>query len=611
MDKISHIFNEHNGNENKEYIHPQEFEINYIRNYDGNYRNSNFELHNDFEKKYYYALQPSSNDTIISKYDDEKIDNIVNILGENIVMISGDFWGIQKFIFDGLSSSKASKILRSRSALVQLITYAVVDIIKKEFLKSDTVLFGAGKFLILAQYEENYEDKLRAIQKELDNYFLKNFFGQNGFILSSTQTTQANILNQNSQAMKNDLESLAYDNEIKKLHKFNFQALEENDICQDIFSYKDDEVCSFCNKRVGSQLNNGEKVCTICNSQINLGEQIVKNQYIKISDEKISDISIFKYKDKEYSITFYTELKDIENCHKNSIAIFDISSNDYKKYPKWSLNSYVPKNDDRSVKTFEEIAKKSSGLFALKADVDKLGDTFRKYYMTSFKKFNRLSRELDFFFSDYITKLIEENYKNCYIVFAGGDDLFLIGEYQEIIKLAKHIREEFYKFSLKKSTLSIGLVMFKPSTPINYISHLADEAESRAKLVTLAGSDTTRDGIDLFGIAMKFGEFLKIEKEFQKIILFLEENAQDSTTFYYRLLDFCDMRENIESDIKNAMWKSKLNYVIRRNINKEDNNFDIYKKLFDLIEIYGEKLKPSIFLKIYKNRDKKTQKESK
>jgi hypothetical protein len=52
------------------------------------------------------------------------------------------------------------------------------------------------------------------------------------------------------------------------------------------------------------------------------------------------------------------------------------------------------------------------------------------------------------------------------------------------------------------------------------------------------------------------------------------------------------------------MWKSKLNYIFRRNIKKDDNNNEIFTKLNNLIE-KGEKFKPSIFLKIYNNRDKK------
>jgi len=191
--------------------------------------------------------------------------------------------------------------------------------------------------------------------------------------------------------------------------------------------------------------------------------------------------------------------------------------------------------------------------------------------------------------------------KNLYTVFAGGDDLFVIGEYKEIIEYIKELREEFYRFSLHKATLSMGLVMFKPSTPINYVSSKADEAEARAKAVMKNGKD--RDGIDIFDISMKFGEFLEIEKEFVKVVEFLEKNSVDTTTFYYRLIEFCDMQKNINEDIQNALWRSKLNYTIRRNIKKESNDFNIYEILFKLIEKYDEKLKPSIFLKIYANRD--------
>ena len=88
----------------------------------------------------------------------------------------------------------------------------------------------------------------------------------------------------------------------------------------------------------------------------------------------------------------------------------------------------------------------------------------------------------------------------------------------------------------------------------------------------------------------------------------MENNGVDTTTFYYRLIELCNMREELNNKIdfkpKNALWKSKLNYIIRRNIRKEDNNFDIYKKLYDLIE-KGQKFKPSLFLKIYQNRDEK------
>ncbi len=614
--KIAHIFNGIDSkNENNIDIFSQEFETSYIeklldkdsKNIDKKDILEKFykgKKDDDFGKRYYGSLLSSKNDNIISKYDEEKIDTLVT-KWDNILMISGDFWGIQKFIFDGLTAKKASKILRSRSAMVQLITFAVVDIIKKRFDKSDVVLFGAGKFLILASCEKDYEKQIKKIQTELDEYFLQKFFGLNGFILSVVQTHSQNILKQKSKKLEEDLKKLAKENELNKLQKFNFTDLKDDDIRINIFANNDNEVCKFCGKR-GVAKKNKNEACLICDNQIKLGEKLTKNNYVEISTQKKDDdILILELGDIKYYAKFYDN--EPTTYRKN---IFDISAGNYEIFPKWSLNSYVAMENDK-IKDFDELCineygNESSGLMAMKADVDKLGDTFRNFYQKDFKKFNRLSREMDFFFSDYATSLMEK--KNLYTVFAGGDDLFVIGEYGEIIKYAKDLRDKFYKFSLKKSTLSMGLVMFKPSTPINYISRLADEAEIRAKNVTYENCDKTRDGIDLFGIPMKFAEFIEIEDDFKEIVGFLVDNKIETTTFYYRLIEFCDMRENLKSDeidYRNAMWKSKLNYLFRRNVKREDNDSEIFAKLNCLIETYGEKFKPSIFLKIYENRDNK------
>jgi len=605
--KIAHIFNEvkRKDNDTKKFISPQEFDVDYISKNKG-YSNKNYQINSDYDKLYYEALQPIKDGDIVSKYDENKINNFLEKIDNEVLMISGDFWGIQKFIFDSLSSKNASKILRSRSAMIQLITYALTDIIKEMF-ESEVVLFGAGKFLILAK-PDNYEEKLSNLQKELDKYFIKNFFGQNGVVLSYKMTTKENINNQNSEKMKKDLIALGKQNELKKLNKFDIQNLEDDNLVIDIFKEvkKDDEICGFCNKRVAISKIKDEKVCSICKNQINLGQKLTTNRYMKIfkNSKVVDSIEILKYKDTIYYASFYnneTKLYDKKG------DIFDISNKKYDPklgIAKWPLSSFVAKENDDII-SFEKLQENSNGLMALKADVDKLGDTFREFYMTSFKKFNRLSRELEFFFGNYVPYLIENNdeyNKKLYVIFAGGDDLFLIGEHRTIIKFAKDIREKFYEWTLKKATLSMGLVMFKHSTPITYISDLADEAEARAKNVTYPNQKITRDGIDIFGISMKFDEFINIEKEWQKVVNELEKSDKDTTSFYYRLIELSQMREDMKDNPLNSMWKSKLNYIFKRNLNKVDEN--IYKIVSSLIEKYGKKLHPSIFLTIYKNRDK-------
>jgi CRISPR-associated protein Csm1 len=605
--KIGHIFNTVSPKTDKELIDSQAFEIGYWRREQEDYYLVDEECRDDFSKRYYHALVASDSDLLVSKYDNEKINNLVETLGDDLLLISGDFWGIQKFIFDRLTSSKASKILRSRSAMVQLITYAVVDRIKQEFKGSEALLFGAGKFMILAK-DENYH-KIKNIQKELDKYFLENFFGQNGFIISSTKTTGEKLLNQKN--MKSDLDALGVDNDNRKLNKFDLLNVEDDDILIDPFknsTIDDSNSCKFCNKRIAdSELE--EDSCDICFNQINLGKKLTTYDYINIiqfgrlsSHKKIDKnmIEIIKLGNKSYYARF-SNYRERFSWGKS----FDISDKRYdNKSDKWSLNSYVPKGSYDSIKTFSEYIEEngkttSSGLMALKADIDKLGDTFRELYREDFRLFNRLSREVEFFFSDYITSLVARR-DNVYTVFAGGDDLFLIGEYREIVDLVKEIREEFYSFALNKTTISMGLVMFKPTTPITFVSKMADEAEERAKI--------ERDSIDIFGVSMKFDEFYEIENSFGRVVRYLKDNGVETTTFYYRLIELCDMRERLNSNDKfnpqDALWKSKLNYLFIRNIRKENNDIKIFNLLNSLIE-RGERFKPSLFLKIYQNRDEK------
>jgi CRISPR-associated protein Csm1 len=132
---------------------------------------------------------------------------------------------------------------------------------------------------------------------------------------------------------------------------------------------------------------------------------------------------------------------------------------------------------------------------------------------------------------------------------------------------------------------------------------MADRAERRAKI--------ERDSIDIFGVSMRFKEFNDIEDDFNKVVEFLEKERDDKTTFYYKLIELCDMRERLDNkeqfNPQDALWKSKLNYLFRRNVKQKDNDSKIFTKLNNLIE-KGEKFKPSIFLQIYKNRDKKKEK---
>ena len=102
------------------------------------------------------------------------------------------------------------------------------------------------------------------------------------------------------------------------------------------------------------------------------------------------------------------------------------------------------------------LRKGFEALGILKADVDNLGTIFSFGIKNkTISKVASLSRQLNYFFSLYLPYLLKNNkkYKNIYTVFAGGDDLFLIGPWNIIIDFSKELNEEFrlYVYGFCKS----------------------------------------------------------------------------------------------------------------------------------------------------------------
>lgn len=97
------------------------------------------------------------------------------LTSENMYLISGDFYGIQKFIFDGLTTKNAAKVLRAKSAFVQLFTSVISKYIckKLEIDEKNILSTNAGKFEILSPTID--ENILKDIQKTINQYFIKKF----------------------------------------------------------------------------------------------------------------------------------------------------------------------------------------------------------------------------------------------------------------------------------------------------------------------------------------------------------------------------------------------------------------------------------------------------
>ena len=529
--------------------------------------------------------------SVLHKLHEEKNDNIVNyyrsktgdLEKNDMLLIDGDFFGIQKFIFNSVPSAKASKILRAKSAYIQLFTKIIAFYIVDELGLSyqSIISTNAGKFEILGINSKETKERLSTIQKSLDKFFIEKYFGETGIGISFTECSLADFIEKNR--YKNNLRKRVDKSvENAKFHKFNLQEIEP--VLKNDDDIDNQNLCSLCSKR-----KIVDEYCQDCEDFVKIGENLAKKEYLTISKDS-GQIEIFG----DYYINFSDKIERTDNA----IAIFDISnSEEFRGYAKWELKSYV-KTDKKEVVTFEDLAKQSQGeeaIIALKGDVDNMGRYIKNpdsMVTNSFARYNFFSRMVDYFFSVKASKMMEG--KNLYTVFAGGDDIFVLGAWNEVIDFAKELREEFMKFA-SGSTLSfsVGMIMTKPNKPINFVANISEEALEESKEMD------GKDAITLFGECVKWDDYLDdlgLMDELRKI-------EDVDTAFLYRLLELIQMSKNVKykNSIKDTMWKSKLAYSFQRNMDKR------YTPLLDtlnkMIEKYPKESKMFLSEFIYKRRD--------
>lgn len=121
----------------------------------------------------------------------------------------------------------------------------------------------------------------------------------------------------------------------------------------------------------------------------------------------------------------------------------------------------------------------------LRMDVDGLGQVFSEGVPDlTLPKLSALSGALDLFFGGYLNVLVRnQSEKDLYVIYAGGDDLFIVGAWHHLPDLAEAIRNEFKAFIGGNPSLSLsgGITLEGARFPLYRAAERAGEAEGQAK----------------------------------------------------------------------------------------------------------------------------------
>jgi CRISPR-associated protein Csm1 len=539
-------------------------------------------------------------------HEKEGYDNLGDSEAEKLILLSLDFSGIQKFIFQKSKETKkwGAKILRARSFVVSLALESVIRKFIREFkvnISVNVVNAGGKSILILPNYSDSRK-RIEELRRNLTEKLLRNFFGEVKIKIAYVTLSES------------DLELQKFQKKLEELHRAEteerFKLFRKEDLENSVFSnYASDVsssggICPICGVRpVAKTKFRDEKICELCKYLIERGEKLPKSKGVKVSFssskwEPIPNIDVLSeiteevldnLKEDESVYSFGWDefqgapIKDIENY----VPVIEEIKEDWKKnlvskcYEGESINfkkSGIPKNFCHiALESLEEnngVVRGKPFLAVLKSDVDRLGYIFLRGFardldqnsILSISRYVSLSRMLDFFFTEILKNLIKTKYRNIYSVFSGGDDLFLIGDWKEILEFLIDFKKEFSRYvcSNPEFTVSTGIALLKPDTPVENIAELGEGALKKAK--------KTRNTTVVFDKRIQHDKGFELEELLKKIpdeiYEFLEEENL-STAIVYKLLEISEMANKIASDgrtnVRNLLWRSYLYYQIARN----------------------------------------------
>lgn len=491
------------------------------------------------------------------------------------LLVAGDISGIQQYIF-GITSAAGgvARKLRARSLFVQLCTEVAAHKLLHQVKLPlwNLVMNSGGNFYLLLPNLPQVVASLEDTQQEIDHWFINNLngelalnlawfpFGDDGFKPSDKPVSGF------SAVLSGVKDALARKKQRRFAHVMQQGGSWKVDSFVRNVDYQGKGACKSCYRFPGEKATPDGDICVHCDRQARLGARLPKAQYISFFDNPADgDVPLLGYsvsvsaqpvrKGKPYLVMKLngTDLSELTNCPAQS------------RY----LATYVPQAHG-DILTFGEIAARGEGqplLGFLKADVDHLGELLvfgLKRGDVSFDTMSRLttlSRLLDAFTTGWLESLLNSKFKNCYTVFAGGDDMFFVGPWNEIIALAEQIHDDFAEFTGNPAlTISAGIAITKPDYPIARAAELVEQALRKSK------ETKDKNSITILDTTVKWDEWATVKEQWERLCPLIVDVP---TAFLYDMLAFADMwrrYDNGKGDVLGLRYHPLLTYNIRRNL---------------------------------------------
>ena len=324
-------------------------------------------------------------------------------------------------------------------------------------------------------------------EKEVNNWLQKEFdislYVAMGYIVATANSLKNEPTGSYSDLFRNVSNIISE----KKAHRYS---------AEQIILLNNKKVASYSREcRVCKRLENvnDDGVCIICEKLKKSSKDILYEPFFAVVCKESENALPLPG---EYYLVGYSEKRLREEMKKEQSIVRIYSKNDY--YTGINVATKIWVGNYTKGQTFEELAEISNGIKRigiLRADVDNLGQAFVNGFEEKYNTLSRtatFSRQLSLFFKYYINSILGNGeysingeicnkQRNATIVYSGGDDLFIVGAWDDIIELSIDIRKALYRYTENTLTISGGIGIYHSSYPISRIAFEVGKLEDKSK----------------------------------------------------------------------------------------------------------------------------------
>ena len=487
----------------------------------------------------------------ISNYKEVLFLNAKDFYHENVFLLASmDISGIQDFIYT-ITTKNALRMLRARSFYLEIVMEHLIDTLLEMvgLGRANLIYSGGGHCYLLLPNTENTKNIFDAFISEVNQWMLDMFgialYVAGGYAECSSMSLRNEPEGSYGQIFKDASAMISK----QKLHRYRAEDIIKLNRKEHIDYSRECRVCH----RLGRL--DEEDHCMMCGYMKKLSANVLYADFFMISKEEAEGVPLpFGSRLIAGDKRLVRELQEKDD----TLRIYGKNGRFTGKNisTKLWLGSYT------TGETFEELADKSQGISrigVLRADVDNLGRAFVEGFnnpennnrYVSLSRTATLSRQLSLFFKYYINTILQvpgyrvfssgnEAPRNAAIVYSGGDDLFVVGAWDDVVEIGLDLKKRFERYTEGTLSLSAGIGLYSPSYPVQVIADEVGRMEEQAK------KDPGKSAITCFdGNTYKWDVFETkvLQEKYAIISSFFQASEELGKNFLYNILSLIRKQE--------------------------------------------------------------------